>query len=498
MKKRRRKNTKLLLVMLILGISLGYALISTTLGIVGTSGINSNKWIIHWENVQPNTASTVTAEKPEIRDNATRVTYSVNLQLPGDFYEFDVDAKNDGTIAGTITEIKHNVHKVVEGDEDDSLPDYIKYSIVYKNTNIPPAIGDVLGAGDKQTYTIRIEYDKDAEELPEDDFTIEAETEITYSQVDTRNKYKITFDPNGGTVYPSYKYVTKGDPIGDMPIAKKTGSPFGGWYNPNTDGVRITAGYIPESDMTLVAKWEPAYPTFGTGQEVNVKFKKLAGNSNATYNSDNTNVTAIRRSTTEPSEENTTPEHVISAEDSTGEIYAWFDNGTIYWWSAGEEEYLNPDSSDLYRNFKNLQTIDTNYNTLLLTNMSGMFAGVTIPSLDISDFNTSSVTNMSATFSGAAIENLNVSNIDTSAVKTMSTMFASSNIPTLDLSDFNTVNVTDMSTMFASSQATTIDLSSFDTRNVTTLSTMFASSKVTNLDLKHFDVSKVTIISSKC
>ena len=494
MRSRRRKNTKLLLVMLILGLSLGYALISKTLGIVGTSGIHSNVWIIHWENVQPNESSTVSAETPEIRDNATRVRYSVNLKLPGDFYEFDVDAKNDGTIAGTITEIKHDVHKVVEGDEDDTLPDYIKYSIVYKNTDIPPALGDILGGGDKQTYTIRIEYDKDADELPDEDFVIEADTEITYSQVDVRNKYRIDFDPNGGKVYPTYKYIDKGEPIGDMPIAKKVGNPFGGWYNPTTDGVRITSGYVPESDMTLIAKWEPAQPTFGTGQTVNAKFKQLAGNSNATYNTNDSNVTAIVRSTTAPAEGTTT--EIVSAEDSVGEIYAWYDNGTIYWWSAGEEEYLNPDSSDMYRNFKNLQTIDTNYNTLLLTNMSGMFAGVTIPSLDISDFNTSSVTNMYATFSGASIENLNVSNIDTSAVKTMSTMFANSNIPTLDLSDFNTVNVTDMSTMFASSQATTIDLSSFDTRNVTTLSTMFAGSKVTNLDLSHFDVRKVTSFST--
>ena len=135
MRKYRRKNNKVFLIMiLVFMISIGYALLSSNLNINGIAGINKNKWDIHWENVQPNASSTVTADTPVIDENRTKVTYSVELELPGDFYEFDVDAKNDGTIAGTITDIRHSIKKIVEEGEDATPPDYIKYSIVYKGS----------------------------------------------------------------------------------------------------------------------------------------------------------------------------------------------------------------------------------------------------------------------------------------------------------------------------------------------------------------------------
>ena len=194
MKRNKKKNRQLALLILLLGITIGFALLSTTLYINGTAGIKSNTWDIHWENVQPNAESTVTAETPVISEHATKVSYEVTLELPGDFYEFTVDAKNDGSINGEITKIDHNVYVVdattgevvidpqTNKPQTATLPSYINYTIYYDGTTTPPAMGDVLASGEKQTYRIRIEYDSEATTLPESDLTYKVEDEITYTQ----------------------------------------------------------------------------------------------------------------------------------------------------------------------------------------------------------------------------------------------------------------------------------------------------------------------------
>ena len=179
MKKRRKKISALILLLVI---TIGYALISTTLKINGVAGIKSNQWDIHWENVQPNQQSTVTAQTPSITENATKVSYEVNLELPGDFYEFTVDAKNDGTINAKILDIRHSVYLSTDLEHTTTLPNYIKYSIVYDGTEDEPTIGDILAAGDKQTYRIRIEYDPLATTLPGSDTTYKIIDEIDYGQ----------------------------------------------------------------------------------------------------------------------------------------------------------------------------------------------------------------------------------------------------------------------------------------------------------------------------
>ena len=187
MKRDRKQRRILLLLVLLLGVTIGFALLSTTLKINGTAGIKSSTWDIHWENVQPNSQSTVTAQTPVISEHATKVSYEVTLELPGDFYEFTVDAKNDGSVNGEITDVRHSVKEVtIENNEEvettATLPSYIHSTVYYNGTTTPPAIGDILAAGEKQTYVVRIEYDEDSEELPPTDKTYRVTTEIDYGQ----------------------------------------------------------------------------------------------------------------------------------------------------------------------------------------------------------------------------------------------------------------------------------------------------------------------------
>ena len=91
------------------------------------------------------------------------------------------------------------------------------------------------------------------------------------------------------------------------------------------------------------------------------------------------------------------------------------------------------------------------------------------------DFDTSSVTDMSSMFYGCNLSTLDLSSFNTSAVTSMNSMFKyCERLTTLDLSSFNTSSVTLMGSMFDSgTNLTALDLSSFDTSAVTNMGFMF-------------------------
>ncbi|MBR5391327.1 MAG: BspA family leucine-rich repeat surface protein [Prevotella sp.] len=89
--------------------------------------------------------------------------------------------------------------------------------------------------------------------------------------------------------------------------------------------------------------------------------------------------------------------------------------------------------------------------------------------------------------------------LNTSEVTNMSSMFYGCKLKSLDLSHFNTANVTDMIGMFDScSELTSLDLSSFNTAKVTSMSTMFRDCKklVTVYVGDDWSTTKVTSSSS--
>ena len=189
MKEKNNKKQKkiVLLLLILLAVSVGFALLSTTLKINGTANIKGNTWDIHWENVVPNQESTVTAQTPTISNDGKTVTYDVSLELPGDFYEFTVDAKNDGTVNGIIDDIRHTVKEVTivnneEVETTATLPSYIIYTIYYDGTTTAPAKNDLLLAGKKKTYRVRIEYDRNSEILASADKVYRITDEVDYIQ----------------------------------------------------------------------------------------------------------------------------------------------------------------------------------------------------------------------------------------------------------------------------------------------------------------------------
>ena len=184
--------------------------------------------------------------------------------------------------------------------------------------------------------------------------------------------------------------------------------------------------------------------------------------------------------------------------------------------------YANPNSSDLFYNFVNLERISNMdvLNVSKVTNMKNMFfrAGMDAKTFileGMENWDTSSVTSMRDTFSiaGQKAEVFDIGDLsrwNTSKVTDMNSMFyiagqQSQTFNLGDLSKWDTSNVTDMSYMFhiAGAYSKTFyigDISGWDTSNVTKMKSMFAQfgQNATTFDigdLSKWDTSNVTDMS---
>ena len=194
--KKTKKRTMYLLLLLILFISVGYAILQSNLSIIGTTSIQDSKWDIHWNNVviTEGSVSTSNADKATIDNTKTTVNYNIVLDKPGDFYEFTVDAVNEGTIDGMIDTISSKLNNV----EITTLPAYLNYSITYSD-GTPLQGNQLLAANSSETYKVRIEYKRDiaANQLPETTQTLNLSFSVTYKQADENSQAV----DHGTTVY---------------------------------------------------------------------------------------------------------------------------------------------------------------------------------------------------------------------------------------------------------------------------------------------------------
>ena len=183
MKRSKRNNIIPILVILLLGITLGYAYLNTTLNINGTTNISSANWNIYWDNIVFGSSNVTDVTTPAtISTGLTEVTFNVNFKEPGDTYEFTVDAVNDGTIDAMISVVSNGVY-ASNGTTPKTLPDYLEYTVTYSDG---VAIGQnhLLEAGDTETYKVRVHYKEDisASQLPSTNDNYMFKFSVTYAQ----------------------------------------------------------------------------------------------------------------------------------------------------------------------------------------------------------------------------------------------------------------------------------------------------------------------------
>ena len=186
---KKKKNKILLLLILLLGITVGFAALATTLKINGNAGIAKNTWSVYWANVgnqtgvTPSTAPGITSEDEEHQNNI--LSFGVTLDKPGDFYEFQVDAVNDGTIDAMLSVITTNI---TSGGSPATLPSYIKYTVKYADDE-EPLEKHLLAKNTTERYKIRLEFLKtitndELNNMPEEGLEYDIDVEVPYIQAD--------------------------------------------------------------------------------------------------------------------------------------------------------------------------------------------------------------------------------------------------------------------------------------------------------------------------
>ena len=119
-------------------------------------------------------------EAPTITSD-TEVEFHVNLKKPGDFYEFTIEARNDGTIDAMI----NSVSKKLNGTEITTLPAYLDYTVTYED-DIEIQDNHLLAAESLETYKIRVEYKSNisASDLPSTAQSLSLSFGVEYVQSD--------------------------------------------------------------------------------------------------------------------------------------------------------------------------------------------------------------------------------------------------------------------------------------------------------------------------
>lgn len=163
----------------ILTINLIVFIIMLILGNVSCAINSDSRWNIYFENIEIKDGSVEATQAPTLTDSSNlEITYSVNLNLPGEFYEFTVDVVNNGSIDAMVNDV--NISELSAEQKR-----YVSYDVTYfDGTKINKY--DLLKAGATAKLRIRVAYRNDitADDLPSNDSTINLSLNAEYVQAD--------------------------------------------------------------------------------------------------------------------------------------------------------------------------------------------------------------------------------------------------------------------------------------------------------------------------
>lgn len=153
-RRRIRRNHFYFAIILILfaSIGVGYAALTSTISINGTTQITSAKWDVHFANYSLGANTSGNCAQPSITENGTKLTISKIGLSAGTEVEYYVDVVNAGTIDARLSSVIKS--KLTPGEK------YLKYTVTY-GFNMPIKENDLLKAGTSERIRISIVYSDD-------------------------------------------------------------------------------------------------------------------------------------------------------------------------------------------------------------------------------------------------------------------------------------------------------------------------------------------------
>ena len=180
----KKKAFLILLLVLLLGVTVGFATLGSTLQINGTSTIKSSTWNIGGDDTNPiecpsgevctinpqNPGSLtpddgeVTPENPNpngaiIWMDGNTVYFKHLLSVPGDVFTFNVTYTNNGTVDAKVASVN-------KSQLNSTAQQYLTYTATYSNGN-EVTVGDILAAGASVTFKVTVAYKSTVTELPD-------------------------------------------------------------------------------------------------------------------------------------------------------------------------------------------------------------------------------------------------------------------------------------------------------------------------------------------
>lgn len=172
------KNKKIVILCFVLMfITIGFAALSATLGIISQTKIAKMSWNVHFEDLEVARGSVTPVTPATINDTTkTEINFGVDFTIPGQYYEFDVDVVNSGTINAKLSSI------TLSGITDEQLR-YLRYSLKYADGKEIKE-NDALPSGERDRIRVRLEVrtDINIEDLPTAEASLTPKLEVVYVQ----------------------------------------------------------------------------------------------------------------------------------------------------------------------------------------------------------------------------------------------------------------------------------------------------------------------------
>ena len=182
-KQRRIKMLSLSAVIVaVLGLTVAFAALSTTLNIKGSAYLDAAKWGIKFQNLsEPSIVGEASdAKTAKIEKDVSINDIKVTLSKPGDSVTYTVDLVNEGTINAKID-------KIEKTELTSEQQKYLTFKVTDKDGK-EVSEGDILSAGATRNLTITIEFIKDLtkEDLPTSTSTISLSYKLNFVQTDDK------------------------------------------------------------------------------------------------------------------------------------------------------------------------------------------------------------------------------------------------------------------------------------------------------------------------
>ena len=191
----KKKKLRLIIFLLILFISIGFAYLSTNLSLFGTGIFKQNSWDIYFDNITEDTYKSDIVT-PAVIDNKITINASVNLKQPKSTYTMYADIVNDGSIDAMLD--SWTINNDMDTDESKVFDLKLTYADGVELTKY-----DLLSAKSFDTIKVTAIYKDDISnsELLTNDGSLDLSITLNYVQAD-----EDALERNTSEVIVSYNY----------------------------------------------------------------------------------------------------------------------------------------------------------------------------------------------------------------------------------------------------------------------------------------------------